>query len=66
MDLHRGGTPGTWRGFGYIPNKGATAARPTPAATDYGAMYLDTTLDADGLPIFWNGAKWIKADGSDA
>jgi len=61
-----GGTPGTWAGFGYLPKKGATAARPTPAATDYGVMYMDTTLDADGLPVFWQGTKWIKADGSDA
>jgi hypothetical protein len=46
--------------------KGATLARPTLEATEIGFMYFDTTLDADGLPVWWNGAKWIKADGSDA
>ena len=46
--------------------KGATVARPTLGATEIGFMYFDTTLDADGLPVWWNGAKWIKADGSDA
>ena len=46
-----------------------TLNRPTygAGATAYiGQLYLDTTLDADGLPIWWNGTKWIKADGSDA
>ncbi len=50
--------------------KGITALRPSglqaPLATQYGLMYLDTTLDPDGLPIWWQGTKWIKADGSDA
>lgn len=48
-------------------DKGASGSRPTPLATgQMGAMYLDTTIDADGLPIFWQGTKWIKADGTDA
>lgn len=46
--------------------KDTTPNRPTMVTNDVGALYLDTTLDADGLPIWWNGAKWIKADGSDA
>jgi hypothetical protein len=46
--------------------KGTTAERPTPSTSQFGFMYLDTTLDADGLPIFWQGSKWIRADGSDA
>lgn len=46
--------------------KGTTAARPTLTANDAGYFYMDTTLDADGLPIWWNGTKWIKSDGSDA
>lgn len=45
--------------------KGASTSRPT-IDRYIGMLYLDTTLDADGLPIFWNGSKWIKADGSDA
>lgn len=46
-------------------NKGTTANRPT-SNLYVGRMYLDTTLDSDGLPIWWNGTKWIRADGSDA
>lgn len=40
-----------------------TANRPTPTANDVGLLYLDTTLDADGHPIWWNGAAWIDAQG---
>lgn len=49
-------------------NSGISASRPTEAlgTTDRGFVYYDTTLDADGLPITWNGTKWIKSDGSDA
>ncbi len=46
--------------------KGPAGSRPVPLAAEIGRMYFDTTLDADGLPIWWNGTKWIKADGSDA
>lgn len=45
---------------------GTTAQRPSLLLTDIGATYMDTTLDVDGLPIWWNGIKWIRADGSDA
>ena len=44
--------------------KGASAGRPTPSATDYGVMYFDTTLDADGKPIWWNGTAWVDATGA--
>lgn len=44
--------------------KGVTANRPTPSSTNYGVMYLDTTLDADGKPIWWNGTTWIDATGA--
>jgi len=44
--------------------KGTTAQRPTPGANDYGAIYLDTTLDADGKPIWWNGTAWVDATGA--
>lgn len=47
--------------------KGNTASRTTGLTTaDFGRMYLDTTLDADGMPIFWQGTKWILATGADA
>jgi hypothetical protein len=50
----------------YALNKNTTGNRPTPTAYDIGMTYMDTTLDADGLPIWWNGSKWIKSDGTDA
>lgn len=52
--------------IGRFTGKGITANRPVLTVVDIGCMYMDTTLDADGLPIWWNGTKWIKADGSDA
>jgi hypothetical protein len=50
----------------YIPKKGVTAERPKLSATDIGVTYMDTTLDPDGMPIWWNGLKWIKSDGTNA
>lgn len=44
--------------------KDTTANRPTPAAADIGLAYLDTTLDADGKPIWWNGTAWVDATGA--
>ena len=44
--------------------KGVTADRPVPSSTNYGVMYLDTTLDVDGKPIWWNGTTWIDATGA--
>ena len=41
---------------------GATASRPSSGNWS-GRQYFDTTL---GKPIWWNGTKWILADGSDA
>lgn len=41
---------------------GATASRPS-SGNWTGRQYFDTTL---GKPIWWNGTKWILADGSDA
>lgn len=43
---------------------GDTAHRPAfNAYTIKGRSYFDTTLN---MPIYWNGTKWIKADGTDA
>jgi hypothetical protein len=58
------GTPGTWKGFGPITKKDTTANRPAPGANDVGLMYMDTTLDADGKPIWWNGTAWVDATGA--
>jgi len=44
--------------------KGTTANRPTIGANTYGFMYMDTTLDADGKPIWWNGTAWVDATGA--
>jgi hypothetical protein len=43
---------------------GDTAHRPVfNAYTIKGRSYFDTTLN---MPIYWNGTKWVKADGTDA
>jgi hypothetical protein len=49
-----------------LPNaaKGTTAQRPTLLASQVGFTYLDTTLDADGKPIWWNGTAWVDATGA--
>lgn len=41
---------------------GTTANRPT-ANLWTGRRYWDTTL---GLPIYWSGSAWVKADGTAA
>jgi hypothetical protein len=57
-------TTATWRisqQAGTVRN--TTASRPVPNANDIGLVYLDTTLDADGKPIWWNGTAWVDATG---
>lgn len=44
--------------------RSTTASRPVPNANDIGLVYLDTTLDADGKPIWWNGTAWVDATGA--
>jgi hypothetical protein len=44
--------------------QGTTANRPTASANDIGLLYLDTTLDADGKPIWYNGTAWVDATGA--
>ena len=43
---------------------GTTANRPTLDSEQAGYQYLDTTLDADGKPIWWNGSAWVDATGA--
>ncbi len=55
-------------GTNWIPRvggvvKNTTANRPTLSATDIGVQYFDTTLDADGKPIWWTGTAWVDATG---
>lgn len=57
-------SPGGWRVSSYIVGKGTTAQRPTLTANDAGVCYLDTTLDADGKPIWWTGTAWVDATGA--
>jgi hypothetical protein len=45
-------------------SRGTTAQRPAPVAADVGLRYLDTTLDADGKPIWWTGTAWVDATGA--
>lgn len=58
-----GGTPGTWRAASWVTGKAPTANRPALTASDIGVMYLDTTLAANGKPIWWNGLAWVDATG---
>jgi hypothetical protein len=44
--------------------KGATGSRPTLTSLMMGTQYLDTTLDADGKLITWNGTAWVDATGA--
>lgn len=58
-------TTATWRMVAQAGiAKDTTANRPVPHANDIGLQYLDTTLDADGKPILWNGTAWVDATGA--
>ena len=58
------GTSGSWRVVSSVTVKGATAARPTLTASDFGVQYLDTTLNANGLLIVWSGSLWLDSSGN--
>lgn len=45
-----------------VQTSGITANRPVKQMY-IGRYYFDTTI---GLPIWWNGTIWVKADGSAA
>jgi hypothetical protein len=47
-----------------VTTKGATGSRPTFTAADIGGMYFDTTLAANGKPIFWTGTAWVDGLGA--
>ena len=42
--------------------KGVTSSR--PAYPNPGQQFFDTTLDADGKPIWWTGTAWVDATGA--
>lgn len=74
LGLYRGWVYGasSFIGVGQIGAlKNTTANRPTKTTlgvvndADWaGYLYLDTTLDADGKPIWWTGAAWVDATGA--
>ena len=49
---------------GVVVKRSTTANRPTLTSADVGIMFLDTTLDADGKPIWWTGTIWVDATGA--
>lgn len=48
--------------LGSVVSSGTTARRPTTALW-VGRTYFDTTL---GIPIWYSGSAWVKADGTPA
>lgn len=44
--------------------KSNTGGRPTPTANEIGLLYMDTTLAANGKPIWWTGTIWVDALGA--
>ena len=58
-----GAKTGGWV-LGVFAGKGATGSRPTLPATAIGVMYMDTTLAANGKPIWWNGTAWVDSAGT--
>jgi hypothetical protein len=58
------GTPGTWQATSWVVAKATTAGRPTLTASDRGVMFMDTTLNANGKPIWWTGTAWVDATGA--
>ena len=46
-----------------IAGKGITANRPTVPSGGT-AIYFDTTLAANGKPIFWTGTQWVDSAGT--
>ncbi|QVJ07693.1 hypothetical protein L7H23_01260 [Sphingopyxis sp. BSN-002] len=61
---HTSGSPGGWRVSAYIMGRGTTAQRPTLTANDSGVQYEDTTLNAGGQLIRWNGTNWKDVAGT--
>ena len=55
---------GAWRQVGHQVKRGTTPSRPAMIAADVGVQYLDTTLDADGKPIWYTGTAWVDATGA--
>lgn len=57
-------SPLTWRQSAHIVYSGTTAQRPALQGRDQGVQYFDTTLAANGKPIWWTGSAWVDALGA--
>jgi len=59
------GTPGDWRPFGFLPNRGALENRPTLNGWNHlGYKYLVFAIGVPPYEITWNGSNWMKNDGT--
>lgn len=59
------GTPGDWRPFGFLPNRGALENRPTLSGWNHlGYKYIVFTTGVSPYEITWTGSNWIKNDGT--
>lgn len=54
----------TFQASSWTVKKSTTANRPSLNSSEVGVMYLDTTLDADGKPVWWTGTGWVDATGA--
>jgi hypothetical protein len=56
---------GAYRSLVRLGGKGATGSRPALTSTQ-AAIYFDTTLAANGKPVFWTGTGWVDSTGASA
>lgn len=64
MFLKESGTGNTgWIRFGSA-RKSNTSGRPTPTVNEIGLLHMDTTLAANGKPIWWTGTIWVDSTGA--
>lgn len=59
------GTPGDWRPFGHLPNRGSLANKPILRGWDHlGYKYTVADIGVSPYEITWTGSSWIKNDGT--
>ena len=44
--------------------RGTSDSRPVLTADEFGVMFIDNTLSANGKPIWWTGAAWVDSTGA--
>ena len=73
VDISTNGADVSFYAPGFVLNdscigKGNTTARnaitPNLTTSDYGVMFMDTTLASSGKPLWWNGDAWVDATGA--